>query len=125
MTEQPLAPQNHDSIFELTSAVREFARERDWEQFHDPKSLLLALTGEVGELAELFQWVPAEQAREAFSDPSRRQRAAEEISDVLTYLLRLADVLEIDVGAAAHAKLANSRERFAASEVSGTAPRKE
>ncbi len=113
-----------DSISGLTVDIRAFAPERDWEQFHDPKSLLLALVGEVGELAELFQWVPADDAVAAFSSAERQQRAGEEISDVLIYLLRLADVLGVDVGAAASAKLADSRERFVANDVRGAAPEK-
>jgi dCTP diphosphatase len=116
---------NSDSIAALTEDIREFARERDWEQFHDPKSLILALVGEVGELAELFQWVPAGDAVEVFSEPSRRTRAGEEISDVLIYLMRLADVLEIDVAAAAQAKLDDSRARFKADAVRGEAPKKD
>jgi len=113
---------NPDSIAALTADIREFARERDWEKFHDPKSLILALVGEVGELAELFQWVPAADAVEVFADPTRRVRAGEEISDVLIYLLRLADVLGVDVGPAAVAKLADSKARFPVSSVSGVAP---
>jgi len=113
-----------DSITALTAEIREFARERDWEKFHDPKSLILALVGEVGELAELFQWVPAADAVEAFADPERKQRAGEEISDVLIYLLRLADVLGVDVAEATPAKLAESRERFPAGRFDGEAPRK-
>lgn len=96
---------NTDSIQALTAELRSFAQERDWEQFHDPKSLILALTGEVGELAELFQWIPADGALDEFSDPQRKQRAAEELSDVFTYLIRLSDVLEVDLGAAIFAKL--------------------
>lgn len=111
-----------DSIRELTARVREFAVERDWEKFHDPKSLILALTGEVGELAELFQWVAAEAAIAEFAKTERKQRAGEEISDVLIYLLRLADVLHIDLSQAAPAKLADSRSRFDPGEYLGEAP---
>ena len=111
-----------DSIRALTAEIRDFARERDWEKFHDPKSLILALVGEVGELAELFQWIPTESTVRHFAEPARKQRAAEEISDVLTYLLRLADVLNIDAGAAASDKLAKSRVRFPISRVEGQAP---
>jgi len=111
-----------DSIRELTAHIREFAVERDWEKFHDPKSLILALVGEVGELAELFQWIPAEGALEEFAEPERKQRAAEEISDVLIYLLRLADVLGVDLSHAAPAKLEDSRRRFEARTSSGVAP---
>lgn len=107
---------------ELTRLMREFSEERDWIQFHDPKSLVLALVGEVGELAELFQWVPAEKALEHFDDAGRRQRAGEEIADVLLYLLRLADVLGIDVMAAARAKQADARRRFPVDRSRGVAP---
>jgi len=115
---------SNDSLEALTLALREFARERDWEQFHDPKSLVLALVGEVGELAELFQWIPADGAIEHFADPARKQRAGEEIADVLTYLVRLADVLDVDIAAATWAKLEASRERFAPDTVNGVAPEK-
>lgn len=111
-------------IAELTRLIRQFSAERDWEQFHDPKSLLLALVGEVGELAELFQWVPADEAAPRFAAPERRARAAEELADVTIYLLRLADVLGVDLGAVTRAKLALNRERFAADEVRGVAPEK-
>ncbi|MBO3089465.1 nucleotide pyrophosphohydrolase [Cellulomonas dongxiuzhuiae] len=111
-------------IEELAAAVREFSRERDWEQFQDPKSLVLALVGEVGELAELFQWVPAADAVARFAVPDRQARAAEEMADVLVYLVRLADVLGVDLGAAARAKLADSHRRFPAADHRGVAPHK-
>lgn len=89
----------------LRDAMREFTAEREWERFHDPKSLLLALVGEVGELSELFQWLPAESAREAAADDPLRTRVQEELADVLLYLVRLADVLGVDLSAAAEAKM--------------------
>jgi len=113
-----------DSIRALTDHIRDFALERDWERFHDPKSLILALVGEVGELAELFQWIPAGDTLDEFAKPERKLRAAEEISDVLIYLLRLADVLNVDLAEAAPLKLGSSRSRFIPSEVGGVAPRK-
>ena len=109
---------------ELTRLMREFTAERDWERFHDPKSLILALVGEVGELAELFQWVPADEAVASVEDPSRRQRVSEELADVQLYLVRLADVLGIDLAAAAQAKLEAGRSRFPAGEFRGVAPEK-
>ncbi|MEZ0446538.1 nucleotide pyrophosphohydrolase [Cellulomonas sp. ICMP 17802] len=111
-------------LAELTRLVREFSTERDWQQFHDPKSVILALVGEVGELAELFQWVPADQAVAQFAAPDRHARASEEMADVLVYLVCLADVLGVDLGAAARAKLAASHVRFAADQVRGVAPHK-
>lgn len=111
-------------IEELAAAVREFSRERDWEQFQDPKSLVLALVGEVGELAELFQWVPAADAVEHFAAPDRHARAGEEMADVLVYLVRLADVLGVDLGAAARTKLADSHRRFPVADHRGVVPHK-
>lgn len=108
----------------LIHEIRRFSEERDWDQFHDPKSLLLALVGEVGELAELFQWVSADQARALFSEGERRRRAAEEIADVATYLIRLADTLGIDLAAAVLDKLAASRKKYPAEEYAGEAPTK-
>jgi dCTP diphosphatase len=89
----------------LRDAMRVFTAERDWGQFHDPKSLLLALVGEVGELSELFQWLPAEAAADAAQEGPLRPRVEEELADVLLYLLRLADVLGVDLRAAAERKM--------------------
>ena len=109
-------------IAELTERIRVFSEERDWTRFHDPKSLSLALVGEVGELAELLQWLPADEATALLSANPLRQRVAEELSDVLIYLLRLADVVNIDLAVAADAKLNDSGRRFPVGEVYGKAP---
>ena len=109
---------------ELTRLMREFTEERDWARFHDPKSLLLALVGEVGELAELFQWVPADEAVASVADAGRSVRVGEELADVLLYLVRLADVLGIDLMEAAQAKLDAGRSRFPAADFHGVAPDK-
>jgi dCTP diphosphatase len=92
--------------------MRAFSAERQWNTYHDPKSVLLALVGEVGELAELFQWLPADSARELALAEPLRTRASEEISDVLLYLVLLADVLGIDLAAAANAKLSAAATRY-------------
>jgi len=96
----------------LRDRMRDFAAERGWAGYHDPKSVLLALVGEVGELAELFQWLPADDARELAKAEPLRTRAAEEISDVLLYLVLLADVLGVDLTAAANAKLTEAGRRY-------------
>ena len=110
---------------ELTRLMREFTEERDWARFHDPKSLILALVGEVGELAELFQWVPADAAAESVEEPGRRERVGQEMADVLLYLVRLADVLGVDLMEATRAKHASSRAKFPADGFQGVAPAKE
>ena len=107
---------------DLTQRMREFTSARNWEQFHDPKSLILALVGEVGELSELFQWLPADTAASLALEEPLRTRAGEELSDILLYLVRLADVLEIDLGQAAAAKMSTSESRFRPEDFNGTAP---
>lgn len=108
----------------LTDRMRRFTEDRDWGRFHDPKSLLLALVGEVGELAELLQWVPADGAVAHFRDETRRARVGEEMADVLLYLVRLADVLGVDLAEAAHRKLDGAAQRFPSGDVRGVAPEK-
>jgi NTP pyrophosphatase (non-canonical NTP hydrolase) len=80
-----------------------FARERDWEQFHSPKNLAMALAGEAGELLELFQWLT--QAESEAIDEDLRAAVAHELADVMIYLLRLADRLDIDLDKAVVAKM--------------------
>jgi dCTP diphosphatase len=111
-------------LIEIRDRMRQFTEERDWAQFHDPKSLVLALVGEVGELAELFQWLPADEAAELSRTEPLKTRCAEEISDVLIYLVRLADVLQIELGEAAIRKLAEASHRFPKTDFQGRAPDK-
>jgi dCTP diphosphatase len=99
-------------LAELRQGMREFTDERGWASFHDPKSVLLALVGEVGELAELLQWLPADEVAQLAREEPLRRRLGEEMADVLLYLVLLADVLDIDLAAAAPAKLAQARERY-------------
>ena len=97
---------------ELAHALETFATDRDWAQFHSPKNLVMALTGEVGELNELFQWLTEEQSRALADDPQRKQRVSEELADVLFYLVRIAAVLGIDLNQAATQKLALNAEKY-------------
>jgi NTP pyrophosphatase (non-canonical NTP hydrolase) len=91
------------SLDELAARLAEFARERDWDQFHAPKNLAMALAGEVGELLEHFQWLTEQQSANLPSEA--RDAVALEMADVLLYLVRLADKLGIDLGAAALRKI--------------------
>ena len=111
-------------MIELRDRMRAFTDERAWAKFHDPKSLILTLVGEVGELAELFQWVPADEAVQRASEDPLRQRVGEELADVLAYLVRLADVLDIDLAEVTRRKVESSAERFPAAEFHGEAPEK-
>jgi dCTP diphosphatase len=104
--------------------MRHFTEDRDWARFHDPKSLTLALVGEVGELAELLQWVRHEDQAVAVREQPLQDRLAEEMSDVLLYLLRLADVVGVDLGQAAAEKLQANEERFPPGDHRSVAPTK-
>jgi len=99
MTEPRVQP----SLEELAARLAEFARERDWDQFHAPKNLAMALAGEVGELLEHFQWLSEQQSADL--PPEVKDAVALEMADVLLYLVRLADKLEIDLGASALRKI--------------------
>jgi NTP pyrophosphatase (non-canonical NTP hydrolase) len=102
----------------LTAALREFARERDWEQFHSPKNLAAALAVEAGEVLEHFQWLsPAESTA---LDAQRRHEVALELADVLLYLVRLADRLDVDLAAAAQEKLALNARKYPVERARGT-----
>jgi len=113
-----------DSLISIRDRMRIFTRERDWEQFHDPKSLTLALVGEVGELAELLQWLPADQAAALSSELPLNHRLGEELSDVLIYLVRLADVCGVDLPAAVDSKMVAADARFRPRNFGGVAPEK-
>ena len=89
----------------LTLRLRAFAEAREWQQFHTPKNLVMALTGEAGELAELFQWLDPESSAQIMTDPDSAERVRHEIADVLSYLLRLADVLDVDIAEALSEKI--------------------
>ena len=109
------------SIGELTLLVREFAQARDWERFHTPKNLAMALAGEVGELLAELQWLTPEQSAAVMSDPELGPRVRAEIGDVTIYLVRLADVLGIDLVEAATDKLADSGRRYTVEASRGSA----
>lgn len=91
------------SLEELRGVLRRFASERDWDQFHSPKNLAIALSVEVAELLEHFQWTS--DADSAVLTPDRQAKVREEIADVLLYLIRLADKLNIDLLAAGTEKI--------------------
>ncbi|MFC3502209.1 nucleotide pyrophosphohydrolase [Micromonospora krabiensis] len=109
---------------ELTRRVRTFAEERDWQQFHTPKNLAMALTGEVGELVAELQWLTPEQSASVMSDPDSGARIKAEIGDVMIYLTRLADVLGIDLMEAALTKLADSALRYPVEQARGSAAKR-
>ena len=95
---------------DLVQKLREFAKERDWDQFHSPKNLSMALSVEVAEIAEHFQWLTQEQSKNL--DPAKLAELKDEIGDVLIYLIRLADKLGIDPIEAAREKMEKNRSKY-------------
>lgn len=107
------------TLEDMQTYLRQFARERDWEQFHNPKNLVMALTIEVAELAEHFQWLTAEQAANLSAE--QLSEVADEIADVQLYLVRLADVLGVAISAAVTAKAKKNEAKYPADQVRGSA----
>lgn len=104
---------------ELRQHVAKFALERDWDQFHSPKNLTMALSVEVAELMEHFQWLSEEQSRQL--DPDTLIEVAKEIADVQVYLVRLADMLKIDILQTVATKMQENAEKYPAEKVRGSA----
>uniref|UniRef100_A0A8C8RMM1 dCTP pyrophosphatase 1 n=1 Tax=Pelusios castaneus TaxID=367368 RepID=A0A8C8RMM1_9SAUR len=111
------------SLEDIRRLQAEFVAERDWGQFHQPRNLVLALMGEVGEVAELFQWRAEAEARTGLPGwtPDERLALAEELSDVLIYLVSLAQQCQVDLPRAAIHKLDRNRVRYPASRSRGSA----
>ena len=95
---------------ELTERLREFAARRGWEEYHTPKNLVMALCGEAGELIEHFQWLTPAESKAIMA--GKAAEVEDELADVLIYLVRLADVLGVDLIKAAHAKIDRNELRF-------------
>jgi dCTP diphosphatase len=108
-----------ESLEELRLHLRDFVAERDWEQFHSPKNLAMALAVECAELLEQFQWLTEEQSTRL--DPARRARVEAELADILVYLVRIADRLGVDLLAATGRKLAENARKYPAERVRGKA----
>ncbi len=105
----------------MQARLRDFASERDWEPFHTPKNLVLATVGEVGELAEIFQWLTQDEASRVMLDESGAEHVRDELADVLAYLLRLADVLGVDLEAALAAKIIKNARKYPVGVARGSA----
>ena len=108
-----------DRLAELQDAVETFVAERDWAQFHTPKNLAMGVAIEAAEIMEHFQWCTGEESRSLA--PQKRRQVADEMGDVLIYLLRLGRALDIDLVSAATAKLAQNREKYPVEKAKGRA----
>ena len=100
------------TLAELKTRVLAFVRERDWEQFHSPKNLSMALAAESGELMEHFLWATPDQSSAIARDPAKRAKIADELADVVIYALEFANMTGIDVAAAIEAKMAANAKKY-------------
>ncbi len=110
-----------DSLDQLNRQLLEFARAREWESFHSPKNLAMALIAECAELVEHFQWLTEEQSNNL--GVKKKQQVALEMADILIYLVRCAERLDIDLIAAAEQKIRINAARYPADKVRGDARR--
>jgi len=108
------------SVDNLQELLRKFADERDWNQFHTPRNLILAIQAELGELSELVQWVPDSEMTEQWIQDNN-ERLQEEIADVFLYLIRLSDVLNIDLIDAASKKIDLNADKYPVALAKGNA----
>lgn len=111
-------PEATDPLRELAQALRRFADERDWDQFHAPKNLAMALSVEAAELLEHFQWLGEDESRRL---PAKKlAQVSDEMADVLLYLVRLADKLDVDLAAAARRKMQVNAQKYPPERARGT-----
>jgi NTP pyrophosphatase (non-canonical NTP hydrolase) len=107
-----------DRLDALRERLRAFVQERDWEQFHSPKNLAMAMIVEAAELVEHFQWMTEQQSKDIA--PEKLEQVSQELADTFIYLLRMADVLGIDLIAAAHVKMDLNAKKYPAEKVRGS-----
>ncbi len=101
-----------DKLNALKQTLSEFAKDRDWDKFHSPKNLAVALSVEAGELLEIFQWLTDEEAKNSASNQKIKTRTREELADIFIYLLRLADKMGIDIFEAAFEKVESNAKKY-------------
>ena len=101
-----------DEIENLMASIRNFATKRDWEKFHTPKNLAMAIAGEAGELVAEFQWLTPEESNRSELSSEKLRDIRLEMADVQIYILRLADVLGIDITEAVREKMELNQARF-------------
>ena len=107
------------TVAEIKTRVLDFAQERDWEQFHAPKNLSMALAAEAGELMEHFLWATSEDSRKVMNDPKKREEIEEELSDVIIYALEFANMTGVDVAAAIERKMAANAVKYPVEKAKG------
>ena len=117
----PALTDSTTTIAELKTRLLAFVREREWEQFHSPKNLSMALASEAGELMEHFLWTTTDQSRALALDPAKRGKIADELADVVIYALEFANITGLDVAGAIEAKMAANAKKYPVEKARGRA----
>jgi len=107
------------TVAELRRLVADFVRRRDWEQFHDPKNLTMAIATEAAELMEHFRWVANDASRDLMREADKRHAAAEELADILAFILAFANTCSIDLSDALSAKMDKNAQKYPADKYKG------
>ena len=107
------------TVEQLRSEIATFIRERDWEQFHDPKNLSMAIATEAAELMEVFRWAKNDASREMIHDPATRHAIGEELADILAFVLSFANATDIDISSTLRAKMAKNALKYPVDEYRG------
>ncbi len=107
------------TVQQLRTLVDDFVDERDWQQFHSPKNISMALAVEASELMEHFQWITIDASRELANDPEKLAAVGEELADVLSYSLAMANSLGIDLATTIEAKMVKNAKKYPAEEFRG------
>ena len=116
----PIMTDKETTIAEIKAKVLAFADERDWQQFHSPKNLSMALAAESGELMEHFLWTRSGDEKKLLADPAKRQKIAEELADILIYGIEFANMTNIDLAAAIEAKMQRNAEKYPVEKAKGS-----
>ena len=107
------------TLGEVKEVVKQFVEQRQWQQFHSPKNISMALAIEAAELMEHFQWISMQESRDAAHDPEKKSAIGEELADVFCYAIALANEMEIDLAATFEKKMAKNREKYPVKEIKG------
>ncbi len=116
-----MAPKKAIQIKKIVDFQRKFVKARDWENFHTPKNLAMALAGEAGELVEIFQWLTQEESLQLGKNKVKREMLADELADIFYYLVRIADKLEVDLEDAFWKKMKKNTKKYPVKLAKGSA----
>ena len=111
----------HLNLEELAATIRSFTAERDWDQFHSPKNLAASLSIESAELLEIFQWIKEQDSHQIMQNPEKASQVKDELADVFYYLIRMADILEVDLESALKSKMHQNAEKYPVARSKGNA----